>query len=283
MLQSASERLEDKIVHILATEGVQKTVQIQHQLSKNGAPTTLQGIYRVLRRLDSAGVIVKNGQDFSLRLPWIIDLANLVNSMDQQYLNPQYLNSVLPKKIIQKRTWIFADLQKTNNFWSQVLLAMAQTSEHKIHLHTSPHLWMDLLQPTQERQFLRALFEKIQSSYTVVSNKTPLDTIYVPHIINEVQREHVFFASQDEDIIEKDPTLYTDIIGDFILTIQLPKKISNSIENLYKQSYSSDDAKAYAYMTLQKMRGRIKMVIKKAPDLSHKYYKRFERIFGPLR
>lgn len=283
MIQSPTERLEDKIVKALATQSTLTTIQIQQKLETTGTLATLQGIYRILSKLIECGVVIKDKQSFSLRIPWIFDLAHMVNQMEETYLHEKYIWSILPKSQSQRRVWHFSDLQKANNFWSQLLLTMAYHEQQHIYLHCSAHLWMNLLHRTQEEQFLHSLFKHIKRSYVIITNKTFLDKLYTPYTTSDSCKENIYLATQEEDKLIHDSTQHIDVIGEYVLHTYLSKDLALAIENIYSDI---TNIKKFDEIAVQKklasLRGSIKMTLKKAPVVSTRYYKRFERIFGPL-
>ena len=283
MIQSGTENLQDKVIFVLAQKGRLSTLDIRRELTKQNTPATLQGIYRVLRVLNNTGVILKEKQVYSLRISWILGLTSFVSQMQNHYLQSDYLDQLLPRQKEQKIVWYFNDLSKTHDFWSQIMLAMAHQSKKHVYLNSATYLWRELIHKKQEKQFKMALYEKIRGSYTIVSNKTYLDKLSHPCCSNEHEKQHIYFAANSSEAIEKDATTYIDIIDDYVLTTVFPKNITNALEALYSRISPAIHLTKQDIETLLALRGKVKMIIKRAPDIAERYHKRFERIFGPIR
>ncbi len=280
MLLKAGTSARQEIIYCLAQKGKQKVTEIQRALEKKGIAVTIQGIYRALRELQKDGAAIRERHTFSLRISWILDLAYLVDEMETTYLHQDYLTQLLPTGAGQ-RVWYFTDLLKMNDFWSQLLIAMATTHQKAISLNFVPHRWFELMQRNQESQFKRAFCGLVTHEYSLIGSQSFLDR-YVLSLAKKYPNEHVYVSSTLRGLTEN-KSQYIDILGDFILTITLSRDMSEEIERLFASIKKVEDIRNSDILAVFTKPTKIKITLKKDAKKAAVFYKKFERIFGPLR
>lgn len=283
MLLGVKKNLEDHIIVCLSRGGNQTVKQIgQWLVKKHAIHVTEQGIYRVLRKLHDDGIVVKEKNLFSLRIPWLLDLSALVDRMQETYLQESYLREILPEEG-ERYSWYFTDLTKMNSFWSQLLLAMAKKSDSSIALNYSPHLWYELTQQEQEAQFQRVFFDTIRAAFTIIGNKTFLDKYSATILSDEYKKNQYYFADPGSVLIDKNASLYIDVVDDYVLCTKMDQDISDHIDRLYQETTPHTDLHSTNLLDIFANKARIKMVLRRDPKKAAIYRKRFEKIFGPLK
>lgn len=284
MLLGANHSLEDTVIPLIAQKGRTTAQDLHQKIGKQHAEVTIQGIYRVLRKLQKEGVIVKEKKVYSLRIPWLLDIMLLVDTMEKTYLQENYMSHLLPMEEGQQRIWYFTNNLKMSDFWSQLLLAMAKKSDKKISLNYCPHAWFHLVQKEQEEQFVKTFLQSIHKDYIIIGGKTALDQ-YTAKALSPYEAECSYLANPDE-YIEKDRSKYICIIGQFVLIISLEPQVATKIDTFYKDVWHSDEISSadmlHLLSDLLTERTKIKIVLKNNHILAKKYYKKFEKVFGPL-
>ncbi len=281
MLASAYKNLEDSIIEVLTVKKELSEKEIQEYLFKKGYAPTVQGIYRVLRKLQKDGALVKHKKYFSLRLAWLLELSELVAKMEDTYLQESYLQQFLPLQEKQI-TWGFTDLFKMSSFWSQLLIAMAKKSTSKIAFNYSPHLWYVPLQAEQEEQFLNSYMPELKASYMVIGSRSPFDK-YNLMLMNGIDaKEQRYMASSASEYIQKNRHQYIDIIDDYVLTVQIDKKIAEKIEEICQYPTPHPQKNIFQIDRIHSKRTKCKITLKHNPQKAEKYKKKFAKIFGPI-
>ena len=282
MLLGAHTQLEDHLLVIFAKKGALTVHEITQHLKKRERTATIQGIYRVLRKLQRNGVVIKEKQRFSLRIPWVLDLAELVTDMENTYLTDRYLGQLLPNDKQPKRSWRFTQLAKLNDFWSQILLAMAKMSQTKISLDYSPHTWYELLQMSQEHQFIKTYYGNLKREYVIVGSTSFLDK-YTYRTWGEDIMAHnrTYFAAPEYRII-KDPSKYVSVMDDYVLVVKLDKDTVKRIEDLYTSVIAQEQVDIPLLTDALSKPVNARIVIQKHPQKAKQIYRKFEKIFGPL-
>lgn len=281
MLVSANKNLEDSIIEILTVKKELSEKDIQEHLLKKGSAPTIQGIYRVLRKLQKEGVLVKHKKFFSLRLAWLLELSGLVEKMEGTYLKESYLSQFLPAPGTQL-TWNFTDLFKMNSFWSQLLLALAKKSTSKVAFNYSPHLWYVLLQEEQEEQFMNTYFPQLKHAYMVIGSRSAFDK-YTLTLSNSIdKKEQRYLASSPSEYITKNRSEYLDIIDDYVLTVKLDKETANKIEEICQESSPLIKKNMLQVYRLYNKQAKCKIILRHNPEKAQKYKNKFAKIFGPI-
>lgn len=267
--------LENKIVITLASRNSLQAEQMQQKITPQ---VTIQGVYRALHKLQTEGVLVKSGQTYSLRIPWLLDLGDLVETMEKTYLQANYFSFLLSTLEKKKRIWYFKNFLKMNNLWSQLLLAITKYSKSKIMLDFNPHIWFHLFQPYQEYQYIKAQLKLLKKEYTIIGSNLFLDK-HATKYWNFDNLEY-YLASSDSYWGRLDRSVYFSIFSDFILTAKFNKKSTERIEKFYIKV--NNDSKLSNIIGLFDQPISAKIILEKNKNKAHSYYKRFEKTFGPL-
>jgi len=285
MLISTRPSNEDKVITFLSSNSEQTALQIYKAVADNHtyntSPITLQGIYRILRKLEQENVIWKIKKQYSLRIPWLLDLSSLVHDMEKTYLKEEFVRSFIPKEDKQKVIWSFNNLNSMNDFWIQMLLSLAHLSETGYSLSTCPHIWMERIHDyQQEDQFRKNYLQKI-TEYCVVENKSFLDK-YIRDKQDGGNSKDLFYLAQEDEYITKKRNVFVDIIDDYILKMQFDCATAAYLDKTYKKMQSLVDVLSFDIRAIFSRSIKCKIIIKKDTEAVEKYRRKFKRIFGPL-
>src|SRR3989344_6358138 len=164
--------------YIIQSLSSQQFIEVSQLLKKvaetSGKDYSIQGLYKELKKLQEEGVLFKLGNQYSLRLPWVLDFISLADTISATYIERPQLPLILPE-INKKEIWHFTDLLKMNDFWSHVLLALLQESKRKILLGYNPHPWFHLVQTNQEEQYIKSLKLAESKLYLIIGGDFFLD------------------------------------------------------------------------------------------------------------
>ncbi len=280
MLSRGDTKLEKFIIRFLSKQGFLSVEDLHKKLNKFGIDVSIQGIYRVLRKLQSEGVIIKENQKISLRISWIFELKRHVENMESTYLNAVYLESFIPKNDRGKYVWQFTKFLKLANFWDQLLIAVATISKGKISCHYSPYPWFNIADPAHTTIFNKTYASVIKKEYIIFGGRTFLHK-YEPGDLVSLDYEDKYYAIPEE-YIEKDRRIYIDVIGDYVLTIKVDAKTTERLENLYKNLTSEKDILNNSLVEFFDKKISTKVTVEKNGKKAKKYRTRFEKIFGPI-
>lgn len=277
MLLGANNSLENNVVLSLSKKGQLTANQIHEQVQNE--TTSIQAVYKTLRKLQREGVVVKVGKYYSIRIPWLLDLSKLTTQLQHTYSEKQYAHTLLPKKEKDKQTWKFNNLYTMNDFWSHLVLAVSEASESKIVYEYLPHSWFHLTQPEQEYQCIKTLFNNLESQYTIVGGNAHLDKWIAAQYFDFNNFEY-HLANSDKLWPEKNRSMYIEVTDNFILTVCLNKNITSNIDNFYKQPHSNGDAWSEDLIKITSQNTPIRITIEKNKAKADTFKKKFQRGFG---
>ncbi len=270
MLLGSEQKLDDLIIKLLANKPL-SALEIQSKLMSEAKEFTLQAIYKVIRVLESSGIIIKSKKRFGLRLPWVLDLSSLAGEAVSVYSK----SAELPRA--GKRTiWHFNDLQGLNNFWSQILLLAIQNSSSKILFTWMPHPWFHLAYSEQEEQYIKALKLTGSKLYLINGGDTFLDCWAEKYW----QKENIEYSNSQSWFHKVYEHQYINVIDDFVLTVKLDKNITGEINHFYKNIKSFDDMDFSEVFRIFGLKVKVSMWLENDERKAQYYRKRFIEYFG---
>lgn len=276
MLLETNQKLDDLIVEKLSRKTSLTADLLHDQLLEGGKEFTIQALYKTLRRLEEAGVVVKNKKKYSLRLSWVADLADLAKSASINYLKSA--KASLPKKG-RRIIWHFSNLLALNNFWSQVLLLLIQYSDQKKLLTWMPHPWYHLVYSEQEEQYIRSLTLTDTQLYLINGGTTFLD-----HWAERYwQSENIEYSSAQSVFSKEESNIYLNIIDDYVLRVKLDDKITAEIEKLFQSTKSMDDVEFSELFRVFGQKVQANMWLENNPEKAAAYSKKFKNFFGKIK
>lgn len=281
MFTGGNNKLEDYIILLLSQQGFLLVEQLQDKLQEQQITATVQGIYRVLRKLQLQGVVIKEKQSYSLRISWIFEMKRLIEQMESVYLQSSYLESLIPREEKQKQSWQFTKMIKLADFWDQILIAMGKISNAGISCHYSTYPWYNIAHPEHTTIFNKTYATVLQKEYVIYGGRTFLHK-YEPLSLKTLPYESRYYAQENEQI-EKNPRIHLDIIGDHILTVKLDQKTVDRLETLYNTVQTEEDVFKANLIDFFNEPVKAKVTIQKNQKKAQKYRKKFEKFFGPIR
>lgn len=275
MLLEINQKLDDLIVGLLSKKAALSADSLHNQLFENGKEFTIQAVYKTLRHLEEAGVVVKNKKKYSLRLSWVVDLADLAKKASFNYRKSAQAS--LPQKD-RRIIWHFTDLLSLNNFWSQILLLLIERSESRTLLTWMPHPWFHLLYSEQEEQYIRSLALTNTRLYLINGGQTFLD-----HWAERYwQDRNIEFSSAESTFGKEEANIYLNVIDDYILIVKLDGEITGEIEKLFQSVSSMDDIEFSELFRIFGQKVRTSMWLENNPEKAAAYHKKFKNFFGKI-
>ncbi|MBT3419186.1 MAG: hypothetical protein HN726_02335 [Candidatus Magasanikbacteria bacterium] len=279
MITHLSDSLKENVVVLLGTKGALKAEDIYQIFKQNNTPTTIQGIYRLLRQLQQSGVVIKEQHRYSLRISWVTNMRLLVEKMENTYSDTSYLETFIPTHREEKRIWYFNDPIRMIDFWHQILIVIAQFTYPSTTLHYYPHTWPELLTPKRTQQFYKTYHQLVNHVCTVIGGRTTLDK-FTPREISKIYRKNHYY-SPPEDYPEESRSMYISVLDEYIVTMRINKRTTEMIDTLY-QSTESPDKSPLLIKAIATQKTKNNITLKRDPQKARIYQKKFTNLFGPL-
>ena len=274
MILQGKQTLEEKIVTLLIKQANLTVEDIHRKISDESKNYSLPAIYKELGKLEFQGVVVKDKKRYSLRLPWVIDFLSLADLVSHTYLDNPTLASVLPN-MGEKKIWHFTNLLRLNNFWAQVLLILVHHSTGKQLFTWMPHSWFHLIYTDSEAQYLKSLRLAHIHLYLICGGNGPLDR-WSERFWKSSHISYSFSKIPFSD----DPFTYVNIVGDYISTVKLDRKIHDIIDHLYQSTSTVIEINFEHILSLLQQKVKAVMWLEHNPIKAAKLRSRFIRFFG---
>lgn len=270
MLLQPYERLEESIVRLLANGGERSARELHSDLciAPFSKRCSLKAVYKALGALEIQGVVFKYRTNYSLKLTWILSLADLVDKMKASYSPGNVARELLRSG--PKQRWKFSSLAQLNGFWTQVILAMIETSTSKLVFDWVPHPWFYLAEPSVERQFMRVVAAQNAAFYRIVGGRSALD------------REPAAYWSQLPGVTSYSPgpfdgenDTYRVVAGSFVNIVKLDARLTKRLEELYAPDATATSIAVADVYSVMHCGAKISMTLEDNPAKA----KRLTRVF----
>lgn len=275
MLAGYNQQLDEQLVFILAQNPNLNVTQIHNALLKRKESFAISSVYQELRKLQSAGVIIRIKGLYALHMSWLIRLQNFLSESIDQNMQGDILAPLIPE-IGKSYKWNFPCLSNVLYFWTQILLYLLKQEQPKVFFENVDHVWFQFAEDTAEKNFLDSLRIMKIPYFLTVQSDTSLDRSYKP-LLKEIKGEIVFGRTP---FVNQPKFTYCSLIGDFIIQVNLDVKITCSLDNLYSNSKNTVNLLATQILEVMNQRAKISLSLRHQPDEARKMRKRFVKFLG---
>ncbi len=210
---------------------------------------------------------------YSLLIPWVTDAVHFAYTLSTTYFDSFDLIQ-LPLEG-QKIRWRFATLYSLNNFWSQVLTFAINHSKDTHVYGWAPHNWYNLIKADNEQQYIESLNKFNVKQYLIIGDITPLDRFAEQFW----DKNHVEFSTA-QSLYHGKKSLYFDVVGDLIISLQLDSETTNAIESLYMNTLTIDALNVPEVFGLFHQKTKAVLILENNPKKAGLIRKRFNQYFG---
>lgn len=224
MILGSNKSIEDQIVEHLGHKPESAKVLWAEINTKE--PTTIQAVYKALRKLLKDGVIVKAGSKISLNEEWIEKVGKLFAN-DTPAIQLEEGEAV---------TYKFKGLSELDRHWKHVVKNFIKTLHGPV-FHSEPHeMWIHLADRYESQVEYITSFEKHKKyCFLVFGGTTAMDKEYK----REYQNEYLQVDLVDNPIFIKRNHFVT-IIADTIITTILTEELGQRIDRVYDTTSTLD-------------------------------------------
>jgi len=274
VLLGTTKSLEELLVIALTKRQSATALWLQSQIKKTHRRYSVQGIYKELGKLQKEGVVHKHRDQYSLSLPWILNLIDTATKMYDTHSKTDSSAPLLPLQN-EKRTWRFSHLHRLDNFWVHAMILMLQNSDSKVMYQWLPHPWFHLLQSDKGRSMQRALKLGGYRVYNIIGGTNFLD-----RRSEKITTPGVYEYYYAEGPFESERSRYYTLTGSYLFTATFDQKTTIAIEGLYTSVTSLDDLEIPIVIALMNSPGRLTVTIENNEKKALRMRKKFEEYFG---
>lgn len=226
MLFTHKESLEDMVIRLLS-QGSFEAGELYEQVLVEGKKVTIQALYKALRYLISASVVVKSGKKLSVSQEWANNLASLSNS-----------GNAIPKLVEgESAHYYYKSLLHLDAYWKHLMESFKSTYPgYPTYLYSPYGIWFHIEQRQESQVSFIREFEKEQHyGFMIIGNDSQFDR----SLKRTFQSDFL-----QVDTWHNNPFRPTDgytIINDYVITTRLSKKMTKLIADVYN-SFSDEDS-----------------------------------------
>ena len=274
MFTNRINRIEDFIIFTLAKEPDQSAEQLHERVLSSFGDYTIRAVFKSLRKLQEEGVVINIEGDYRLRLAWALELSKFSEEILDKYNKIPHLEGIMESEV-DSVSWNFPDLKRVDDFWMQIALALFQHTEQEIMFYWIRNAWFYLIHPDKELQFQEALANQGKKIYMIVANATKLDIAQINSWDLDVYQSSIACSPFDK---ERKASL--GVIGDYILSVKIAKKLRDGLNRLYDSINKTKKLDFHLASSVLEEKGQCSLILEHNPQKAKKLQRKFERYFG---
>lgn len=268
-------QLSDQLIYELGYTPGQTAQDLRAKLAKNGKEYSIRAVFKVLNQLQEEGIVLKVEGSYRLRLTWALQLVNFAEDVLERYEELPLLEGIISSEET-KFTWDFRDLRRVDDFWIQIATLLFQHTEERSMYYWIRNAWFYLAHPEKDKQFQKVCKRNDNRIYMIVGDPGPIDEMVV-----KTAEEGVYHTSFASSPFDKEKKASLAVIGDYIITVQIAKKLREDLQELYKSIYAAGSFDLDAIRSLFAQRGKCSLHLEKNRRKAKRLLGQFRRHFGP--
>lgn len=213
--------LDDLILNMLLLNGEQEVEGIFNQLKSSNHKVTLQAIYKRLRNLAEANIILKNKKSITINNEWKENYINLLEGS---------LN--IPKlKTGESIIYSFKKLSSLDIYWKHIMAPLEKHfPDYPIFFYNPQEIWIQLSDRKQnEIDYLHKFTEEKRHCFFLLGKQSSLNEDFK----KLYQTKYLQISLGAEGLVERD---YPAVIADYIVTTKLSSTLVKTINNIFNTS-----------------------------------------------
>ena len=262
MLFSAQKNLDDRIIEE-ALAGPITVGSLYDELEKEQRHLTLRAVYKAVTKLRTAGVLLKPRKTVFINEEWAREVREKLAG-----------SRMLPALAKGERVaYTFVSVAHLDAFWTTIALQLeAEYPDKEIFFYNPHNFWAYIPErKAAEDRYYRHFRETRRHGFITLGGVTSGDMEFK----RTYQDEH--FQVDARPIPAFKRADHISVIGDFVITVRLPKKVAEHIDDLYlskmpMESLSGELAPIYRTMVTR-------FVLENNPTKAHKLRKLLSRNF----
>ncbi len=237
---------ESVILHILSTKVRLTSKELFEFFTKQYSKSmTLQGFYKVVKKMLDDRILVKEGLLVSLDSFWVNRVIEFSKRIENLYLQT---NSNSPNILLEEgenKVFEFENIMAMDNLWCHGLNIVRNyytNNKHKdINAYSRNYYSVFQIARTESENVTTKSFEDSKMNWYMASGSNTFLNKIVPKLMEE-ENYHQFiynfdnYQKEHNNVIQKN--YWVTVIGDFIFEARLPKYIFELIEKIYEETQS---------------------------------------------
>ncbi|GEM_PF-1228394 len=270
-------RLTSKEVFDFFTKQYQKTI-------------TLQGFYKVIKKMLDDRILVKEGLLLSLDSFWVNKVVEFSNRIEKLYLQTKTNSPNVLLEEGESKVFEFGNVMMMDNLWCHGLNIVRNyytTKNHKDkNAYSRNYYSVFQIARIESESVIVESFDSSKMDWYMASGSGAFLNRLVPKLVED-ENYHQFiynfdnYQKEHKDTIQKN--YWVTVIGDFIFEAKMPKYIFELIERIYNETYNIGEFNASKISNLFLESGKSTLEIsrnKKRADLIREDIKKLYKEYG---
>lgn len=221
MLLAHESSLEEKVVERLL-ESPYQVKRLHVELSKQGR-VSLKAVYNAVNALIAEGVVVKAGKVVQIDQEWLRALRASVTKAAPLELGAG-----------EKAVYAFSSFAHLDQFWKTLALQLESLEQDAQIFFYNPHdFWAYVPERvTSEDAYYRHFEKQGVHAFFTIGGTNEADMAFKRRYQNE------FLQIDARDMPGMSRTEHVTVLGDFIISVRIPRTLAVAIDNLYASAKS---------------------------------------------
>ncbi len=263
MIFATNESLEDSIIRLLSDKSASPQ-EIYELILSEGKNPSIQAVYKAIRSLTKASVIVKSGKYISISREWSEKFIALLASP----------SSLPPLAEGESVSYSYNSLVNLDAYWKHLMKSLEERySGHPAIIYNPFGIWLHLAERLRsETDYLNAFEREKRYGFLVIGNGSVFDA----HLKQSFQNDYLQIDTWQKSSFKTNE--YFTVIGDYVITTKIGEKLHKKILDFYKNSSTKENASALLNKLLQtpdKAKIKLEHTTKKAKALRKQLLKNF--------
>lgn len=242
MLYSKEGTVDDRIVEL--TLSTPASIKSLHETIAREQSLTLRAVYKAVNKLIDSGVLLKVGKQVMVDQEWAKRAADTIGTASGPLLSAG-----------ERAAYTFTSVEHLDAFWKTVILPLERSSKVLESFFYNPHnFWAYLPARKESEDVYYRHFNERRYGFFTIGGESEADKEFK----RTYQRE--FFQVDLRNIALFRRTDHVTVLGSFIITVRLGKKLAERIDSLYASDQTTENLLREVIVLCQKP-GKMRMIV----------------------
>ncbi|MBI2675433.1 MAG: hypothetical protein HYX24_03175 [Candidatus Aenigmarchaeota archaeon] len=242
------------IIDILSVERSLTAKKIYNRVRINGHHVSYQAVHKTLKEMTEAGVLIRQGKEYTISLSWVETINQFANKMKSVYSQTITAMEVLFK---DHSNLTFNTVMEMYRYFLEFLSSerCRQVMGEDISLGYLNHMWFSFIGTEDEQQQFREFMKKATGILFIRGN-TSIDNLLAAYYTEVGKDVKVYFGVETKLDFDR------IVIGNFIIDVYIPEDIEKVFDLTYSSANVLSDARLSSlYETILYKQAEINVMI----------------------
>lgn len=229
------DNVKNLVFTILTKEYPLKLIELTNYIKKRyGKVVTFQAVRKAVMQLVDAGVLIKDGKEFSISLSWVRESKCVLIDLEEEFTGKHEYVVSMDSVGGDVSVFTFSSLNELMKFWQQLIdnwFKHFTEGDYPYNCYQGSHIWEGLLHLETEEQVMGQLKQKGILSYTLITSHSLLDK-NIARFYTKIGLKTVIVPSSSSF----DKSYYVATYGDLVVQTTYPKELVDMLDAFFKKN-----------------------------------------------